>query len=327
MDTARSSASIAQQVSPPKLPAPAIHPLPPTAPMAAAPTQPEGPLARLLRNPETSLKLTAEQLGPYLVQNQRSAESLLAAFRLTGDLAFLSQADQAFPSNVMVQTELALRSEDETERRHAIDAMRRADPANALGDYLSAHDHLRHGRSQQAFEDLLAAAGKTQFDDYSLNAMQTAEEAYLATGFSPVEAKAAAMIGLQRQQIQPMRSLAQQLQDLHQGYLNAGDTASAASIRQMGSALGRQMQHTAGYLIDELSGIAIQKQFLDPATDSARHLELTQRLDSIKRSLEGDPIRLLQNMDAPEAIAYFDRLKLYGESTAMQWLRQRHEQR
>jgi hypothetical protein len=316
---------VASKVLPPKLPAPAIKPLPPSAPMDAAPTKLEGPLARLMKNPETSLKLTAAQLSTYLAQNRRNAESLLAAFCLTGDLAFLREAAQKFPTNAAVQTELALRSTDETERRQAIDSMRRADPANALGDYLSALDHLRQGRSEQAFNDLIAAVGKAQFDDYSLNAMQSAEEAYLAGGFSPVEAKAATMMGLTRQQLQPMRELAQQLEELHRGYLAAGDAASAESIRQMGHALGQQMQGTAAYLIDELSGISIEKKFLNPATDSARQQELAQRIDSIKRSVGGvESNQLLQGMDTQEAIAYFDRLKLYGESAAMQWLRERH---
>lgn len=285
----------------------------------------EGPLARLMKNPEASLKLAASQLSTYLDQNRRNAESLLAAFRLTGDFAFLREAAQKFPHNAAVQIELALRSKDEAERSQAIDSMRRADPANALGDYLSALDHLRHGRSGQAFNDLIAAAGKTQFDDYSLNAMQNTEEAYLAAGFSTVEAKAAVMLGLTRQQLQPMRDLAQQLDELQQGYLATGDSASAESIRQMGHALGRQMQGTAGFFIDELSGISIEKKFLDPATASARKQEHAQRIDSIKRSVGGDEYaRLLQGMDAQEVISYCDRLKLYGESAAMQWLRERH---
>jgi hypothetical protein len=312
-------------VARPQLPAPAINPLPPAAPVDMGLSKPEGPLARFMKNPETSLRLTAAQLSAYLSANRRNAESLLAAFRLTGDLAFLREASEKFPDNATVQTELALRSTDENERRQAIDSMRRADPANALGDYLSALDHLRHGRSEQAFDDLIAGAGKTQFDDYSLNAIQSAEEAYLAAGFSPVEAKAAATFGLPKRQIQPMLDLTKQLSELQQGYSASGDPASAEAIRKMGQSLGQQMQGHAGSLIDEIAGISIEKKFLDPATASVRQQELTGRLDHIRQSVMGDDyIRLLQGMDPQEAIAYFDRVKLYGESAAMQWLRERH---
>jgi hypothetical protein len=309
----------------PQLPAPAIKPLPPAAPVDAGLSKPEGPLARLMKNPETSLKLTAAQLSTYLSANRRNAESLLAAFRLAGDLAFLREAAQKFPDNATVQTELALRSTDENERRQAIDSMRRADPANALGDYLSALDHLRHGRSEQAFDDLIAGAGKSQFDDYSLNAMQSAEEAYLAAGFPPFEAKAAAMMGLPRKQLQPMLDLTRQLSELYQGYSASGDLVSAEAIRKMGQSLGRQMQDTAGFLIDELSGISIEKKFLDPTTAAVRQQEIIERMELIRRTAMGDDFtRLLQGMDTQEAIAYFDRVKLYGESAAMQWLRERH---
>ena len=314
----------ATRVSHPQLPAPVIRQRPPRAPIETVPPKMEGLLARLMKNPQASLELTAGQLSAYLAQNRRNAESLLAAFRLTGDLAFLREAAQQFPDNAAVQTELALRSTDETERRQAIDSMRRADPANALGDYISALNHLRHGRSEQAYDDLIAAAGKTQLGDYSVSAMQSAEEAYLVAGFSPVEAKAAAAMGLARPQIQPMRDLAQQLDDLHQGYLAAGDPSSAESIRQMGQSLGRQMQGMAGGIIDELSGIAIEKKFLDPAATSEQQQEFTQRYESIRRGIgDGEYGHLMQSMDDQEAIGYFDRVKFQGESAAYQWLRER----
>ena len=62
------------------------------------------------------------------------------------------------------------------------------------------------------------------------------------------------MMGLQRRQIEPMRDLSKQLANLQTGYSSAGDMGSAESLRQMGECLGRQMQASAGYLIDELIG-------------------------------------------------------------------------
>jgi hypothetical protein len=312
----------ATRVSRPQLPAPVIRQRPPRAPIETVPPKMEGLLARLMKNPQAWLNPTAGQVSAYLAQNRRNAESLLSAFRLTGDLAFLREAAQQFPDNAAVQTELALRTTDETERRLAIDSMRHADPANALGDYLSALDHLRHGRSEQAYDDLIAAAGKTQFGDYSVSAMQSAEEAYLAAGYSPVEAKAAAVMGHARSQLQPMRDLAQHLDDLRQGYLAAGDPTSAESIRQMGHSLGRQMQGMPVAIIDELSGLGIEQKFRDPAAPQEQQQEFTQRYDSIRRE-SGENNRLMLSMDDQEAIGYFDRMKFQGESAAYQWLRER----
>ena len=315
----------ATQVKRPALPAPKIPP--PTeqkSPSSAAPGKPEGPLAQLFKDNGKLLKLSYEQLTQYLAQNHRSAESLLAAMRLSGDISYLREAAQKFPNDPTVQTEMALRSGDAGERRRAIDAMRQSDPANALGDHLSALDHLRQGRVDEAYTDLISAAGKSRFDDYALEAQQSAEEAYLAAGYSPVEAKAAAMLGLQRRQIEPMRALSDQLTELQSGYSAKGDLASADSVRQMGQALGQQMQSHASYLIDELVGITIEGKFLTK-DDATRQQALRQRVDAIRR-LGSSPqwTALLQGSNTAEIALYLDRLKLYGEAATIQWLNQRH---
>jgi hypothetical protein len=176
----------------------------------------------------------------------------------------------------------------------------------------------------EAYTDLIAAAGKSRFDDYARQAQQSAEEAYLAAGYSPVEAKAAAMLGLQRRQIEPMRALSDQLTELQSGYSAKGDPASAGSVRQMGQALGQQMQSHASYLIDELVGISIERKFL-PKEDTIRQQELQQRIEAI-RSLGSSPhwSALLEGSNTAEISLYLDRLKLYGEAATLQWLNQRH---
>lgn len=315
------------QVKRPAMPAPKVPLLIQAKEVASnAPDKLEGPLSQLFKDNGKLLQLSPTQLTAYLAKNHRNAESLLAAMRLSGDLAFLREAAQRFPQDAAVQTEMALRSGDAAERRRAIDAMKALDPENALGDHLSALDHFRNSRVEEAYNDLIAAAGKTRFDDHSLQAQQSAEEAYLAAGFSPVQAKAAAMIGLQRRQIEPMRDLSKQLTNLQQGYTAANDADSAESVRQMGEALGRQMQASASYLIDELVGNSIEKQFLSPSDGGVRQQELQQRVNAI-RSLASSPQwkALMEGNDTAEIMLYLDRLKLYGEAATMQWLMQRQD--
>ena len=319
-DTQRTKAQTAQ-VAPPQLPAPKVEPLPPAKPAEdQAPGKPAGPLARFMQNLDL-LKLNTAQLQTYLTQNQRNAESLLAAYRLSGDLALLREAAAKFPEDAAVQLEVAFRSGDQAERRRAIDAVRRSDPENALGDYLSALDHFRAGNTEQAFADLASGAAKRRMDDFSLQAQQAAEEAYMAAGFSPLEAKAAAMTSLQRQQIKPLQDLSKQVSALYKAYSASGDTASADSLRQMGRALGTQIQESAPYFIDELVGLSIEKQYLHPTTDAARLAEMKQRTDRIREIATSQAFLA---MDGPEAMAFFDRLKIYGEENAYRWLLTRH---
>lgn len=327
VQTIPKSSAVPTQVKRPALPAPEVPDLPQAreAP-AAAPGEAAGPLSQLFKDNGKRLKLSAAELTAYLSKNGRNAESLLAAMRLTGDLAFLREAAQRFPKDATVQTELALRSGDASERRRAIDALKALDPDNALGDHLSALDHLRHGRVEDAYNDLIAAAGKARFDDHALEAQQSAEEAYLAAGFSPVQAKAAAMMGLQRRQIEPMQELSKQLANLQKGYSSAGDTASAESLRQMGESLGRQMQGSASYLIDELVGISIESQFLPASDGGARRQQLQQRVDAIRALGSSSHWKaFLEGTDTAEIILYLDRLKLYGEAATIQWLMQRQK--
>lgn len=314
------------RVSPPRSPPPEMSLPPPMKADAGSPAaKPEGPLARFFENPDKVLKLTPLQLQSYLAANKRNAESLLAAMRLTGDMEFLREAARNFPNDPAVQLEMALRSGEPAERRRALDALKQSDPDNALKDYLSALEHLRAGDQTSAFSDLSEASAKGTLDDYALTALQSAEEAYLAAGFTPVEAKAAAMIGLQRRQVEPLRELSKQLAALQKGYTKAADSASAEAIRQMGHALGRQAQSGAAFFIDELVGMNIERQFLDPANAAARQQELTLRTDYI-RSLGHSPQwkQLMTSGNAAELTLFLDRQKLYGEEAAIRWLLERH---
>jgi len=265
------------KVARPALPAPELAPMPTATPPPVLPEKPtDGPFARLLKR---DLKLTPAQLSKYLSENQGNAEALLAAFRLTGNTNLLLQAANQFPDDPQVQLQRALSNGDPTEGRRGIDALRKNDPDNALGDYLSALDHFRAGRTEAALNDLVAAADKITFDDFALSALQASEEAYMAAGYSVVEAKAAAMIGSTHQQITPLRDLAKQMSELQNRYLQMGDRTSAQTVADMGIKLGQQAQG-GNFLVDELFGISIEKQFLgllDPAARQARLDEMDAR--------------------------------------------------
>jgi len=316
-----------KKVALPALPAPELAPMPAaTPPPVVLPEKPTGgPLARLLK--ETQLfKLTPAQLSKYLSENQGNAEALLALFRLTGDMSSLLQAANQFPNDPQVQLQLALSSSDATERRRGIEALRKNDPDNALGDYLSALDHFRAGRTESALNDLVAAADKNTLDYYTLSALQASEEAYMAAGYSVVEAKAAPMLSFPHQQFKPLQDLSKQMSELQNRYLQMGDRTSAQTVADMGINLGRQAQD-GHFVIDGLVGASIEKKFLgllDPATRQARLAEMDARQKSLQDMASSVS---WENLDDAEAVAYFDRQKLYGELEALRWLRERQRKK
>lgn len=308
-------------LKPPRAPAPRFVPPSRSSETAASwPLKPEGPLARLFANPNQAFRLSPTQLQAYLATHNRNAESLLAALRLTGEMAFLQEAARHFPADPMVQLELALRSEVPDERRQALEALRQADPDNGLADHLSALEHLRQGNPEAAFVDLAAASAKSRLDAYATAAIQSSEEAYLAAGFTPLEAKAAALFGLPVREAQPLTELTKHLAALQKSYAEAGDAESAEAVRQMGHALGQQLQSEALFFIHELIGISMEKNFLDPVVAAARQQELRERTDYL-RSLTNHPRwqGLMQQGSPADLSLFLDRQKLYGEEAAIRW--------
>ena len=324
--------------SKPALPAPHVVPATPQEPQVYDLPKPDKktmPLTRMLRDGQP-LKLNAEQLARYLQDNRGSAEALLTVSRLTGNLESLRQAARTFPNDPRVQLELAMRGETAEERRQALNAFRQADPGNALGDYLSALDNFSQGQPDAAVQDLLQADSHTQFDDHSLEMILSSEEAYLSAGYSAAEAKTAAMLGFQPRQAAPLVELSKAISDLQRQYTQQGDTESAQAVVQLGLALGQKQQSESRFLIDGLVGMSIEKRFLSqmPAatvigangqTASARLAAIQTRKEEIGRIVASQET-LFSSLNESEAVAYFDRLKLYGEAEAMRWLKQKRGQ-
>lgn len=315
----------------PRLPAPRLaRNSGPTESATEAPAA--NPIAKLLSG--GGLKLTAEQAEVYLQQNKRSAEALLAAARTTGNFGFVREAAEKFPNDSRVQLDLALRGETPEEKRKALDAFRQLARDNPLGDFLSALDHFKSGRTDDGVKDLLQANGKNRLQDYTLDHAQSAEEAFLSAGYGALESKAAGTFGVVLPHMAPLRELATQMAELQKQYTQAGDTASAQAVGQMGLNLGWQLEGQSGrMLIGELVGMAIEKKFLAAQSPDApfgtegrtvrdRIVEMESHRQSIR---ELTPMTdLLPRLPEREVIIYFDRMKLNGELDALRWLKSKH---
>ena len=144
-------------------------------------------MARLLKG-ETP-KLTRERIESYLKENRRSAASLLAIFRATGDSALLREAEK-YPHDPQVNFAAVFdKDASPEERRQRLDAFKQSAPDNALANYLSALDYFKSGQTDQAVQELSAAFGKQGFQDYSWDFVQNAEEAWRAAGYTEAETK------------------------------------------------------------------------------------------------------------------------------------------
>jgi len=283
---------------------------------------------------EGGKKLSLAQVEPYLEAKQRSADSLIAASQVTGDLTLLREALAKSPSDPKAAYAACFAWKQEAtpeEQRERLEAFKQSAPDNALADYLSAQAHFKSGHTAEAIGELIAASGKPRFQDYHSELGAGVEEAYQAAGLSPLEA--VRLAGAQPlPQLVELRGLGQSLGELAQRYQQAGDAASAQAAVQLGVALGRQVGEPApgSTMIGELVGLAIERQTLEslaptsPYDDSGRSVrdrlgELAQERAARQALLRQSEDRL-RNLSGPDLASYYDRLRTAGESEALRWV-------
>jgi hypothetical protein len=283
-------------------------------------------------------KLTLEQVEPFLKANHRSGISLVVASRASGDPALLQEAMEKHPNDPQVAFAAVFKPESTPEdRRKWLDQFQQSAPDNSLANYLSAYDRLKSGNTDQAVQELSAAAGKQVFGDYSMDFVMAAEEAYRAAGYSVAESKILADSQLLLPQLSQLKDLNRKMVELASSYQQAGDNASAQTLLQMGASLGERLQTQAGEpLITELVGIAVETKALE-AMDPNTHLsdvnqtikarldELAQQRAAIKESNAGFE-SFQQQITDQDRISFSERRRLFGEHAALQWLASKYGQ-
>lgn len=319
-----------QRTQLPQLPAPQIQ-------LAAAVTNvlPEESAASTnlyARLKDKHPRLSPEQVEAYLKINGRTAASLLAAFRTSGDTAMLKEAMEKFPNDPQVAFEAVFdQGLSSAEQRQWLDAFKKSAPDNAMANYLSAFNYFKSGQMDQAVQELSAATGKP-LDDYTISRMQNDEEAYVAAGHSLSDATDLALWEIMLPQVSQLEHLGYDAVDLAKAYNQAGDAASAQAALQMAMDLGGQYANPSPGKteISQLVGLAIEEkalQSMDPnssyggGTQTVQDLldQLTQQRDSIK-GLSRQATDLFSAMSDQDWIIYKERFTAFGGIAADQWV-------
>jgi RNA polymerase sigma factor (sigma-70 family) len=282
---------------------------------------------------DKSPKLSSEQAEAYLKANGRTAASLLAAFRTTDDPGLLEEAKQKYPNDPQVAFEAAFQKEATPEqRRNWLEALKRSAPDNALANYLSAQEYFKSGQTDRAVEELIAASGKTEFQDYTQERIQDDEEAYLTSGYSVAEAKTVSSMQLLLPQLAEIKQLCLSTVELANSYRQAGDESSAQSALQMAVNLGTRYGNNAPGepVINQLVGNAVQRIALgkmDPASPYGSDGQTVQdQLDQLNkqntavREMSQKVESLLPMMSEQDWISYKDRWRVFGEDAAFRWV-------
>jgi len=318
------------------LPFPPTPALPPAT--AAPPEEPSTNVLSRLLNGDQVLRLTSTQAEEFLKENRRTAASLLAAYRTSGDQALLAEAMQLYPTNVNVAFEAAFKTDaTPEERRHWLDVFKQAAPDNPMANYLSALNHFQSGQSDLAVQDFAAASGKKHFNDYTLDRIQGDEEAFRSAGYTEAETGMAATWGLVLPQLVQLRDAGQKMIELAGAYRQAGDEASAQAALRMVVNMGAQFDGStekAGVpLVSQLVGLALQRKALaalDPASSFSGNQSVQERIEHLNQQSESikglvkltGPLQ--PRMSAQDWISYNDRTRTFGEENAIRWLTEKY---
>ena len=269
----------------------------------------------------------------YLERHQRSAESLLGAFRATQNPEFLKEAASRYPEDPAVQMAVLLHNLFPEQRREWLERFKQSAPDNSLAAYLSALDHFRAKDMPTALADLVEATTRPRFNSYALESMQNMEELLVAGGQPPILGKAEAMFSAPMGHLAQLKALSSELVQLGQQYRTAGDLESAGAVANVGLTLAARLNgaREGQFVIDKLVGIAIENQvwdLFDPNASShypgltvqARQEELARQREAIKNLTKDFPPTLLACSN-DEITAFLDRVKVLGEVEALRWLK------
>ncbi len=284
-------------------------------------------------------RLTRAQVEPYLKTNGRSAASLLAAFRTTGDLALLAEARRKYPNDPEVGFETATRNDaSRQERRAGLDAFKRGAPENALANYLSALDLFKSGQKDAAVQELNTGATKQQFQDYTSERTRTDEEVYRTAGYPPGEAQMIANSFLPEAHLVQMNELGQSIVALADSYGRSGDKTSQEAALQLALGLGKRFDDPAAgeTMRWQLIGIRVERAALN-AMDPARMIgagqsvgdrlaQIAQQKEAIQElTRQADPI--WKTLSDDDWTSYHAQIARSGEEAAVRWLVSNYGQR
>jgi hypothetical protein len=274
-------------------------------------------------------KLTRQQIDDYLSARSRSAAALLTACRLSGDDSLLREACDEFPHDTQVLLGSLRLVTDPAKRLQILKSLKQSDPDNAIADVLSARALFDLGKNEEALAALSQSAGKP-LRDYAVLSSQNDEEALLAAGIPPLQAKMAALFPETESLTREMLDVSKSLKKQRESAGLAGDDAAVQTSRDLQLQLAAQVRQ-GGFMIDSMVASAVEAGALkgiDTPEARARLEELVQEkrsMDEYNRRL--GTLRETSVVPESDELLYFDRVKLFGEKAAADWLLEKYPQR
>lgn len=275
-------------------------------------------------------KPTAEQLIAYVEKEKHSAASLLAAWQMAGDPAWIEEAARRYPDNPRVALAKLSTIEDlDAGASEWVRRFKKADPGNSVGWCYEALLAFKGGNLAEARSALAEAARAGRFEVYAKESAADLAKGYRSTGVDDFSAEVLGLFSVRLPQAQLARNVQSEVISRLGG--NLDDALVQDMLRLAGAVRG---EGENGFLVTKLVGSAMERKLLAelntlelvPGTRKFV-LERMAELDAERNMVRGLAQRagpLMAALDESELRQYYKRTVVEGEFKAMQWLLARH---
>ncbi len=285
------------------------------------------------RPTERPKKVSDADLDKWLASKKGDTRSLAEAQAivglLTGNPDLIRQALEADPENPhLLYIGSTLSSFTEEERLSLGERFFKQDPENGLAGYLYAAQLFKSGDTKKGLEILTGSQDRLRIDAYATKTQLLMDEAYIAKGLSPSEAKIQSTLSIGISYFSDLQSLADSIKDLG----NSLPPNEAADLRALSASMAMRLndQSSSVAFIDHLVGLKLEEKTLAGLPDNspspytgmtveqARQAIAMER-EEISRLTEQAPLDVIMTTHPELVDRYFDRFRLNGELEATKW--------
>ena len=300
--------------------------------VAAKKGEPSSSVLKKLLDGGEPPKLTPEQLRAYVENCHHSAASLLAAWQLGSDSAWLDEAVRLYPDDPKVAlAKLSTLKELNEDAKEWIECLKKNDPENGVGWCYEAMSAFKSGSIDEARDALAAAAKRGRFGASWADEAKSLSAAYESAGYDGFVSELVGTFGVRLPQAQLAMGLTKE------AIAKLGDKLDDAAIQDiMAIAHSVRGQSDTTPLIMNLVASSMERRTLDQLSaleliPGTRKI-VVERLDeldqerSLVKEVTSKSAPLLATLDESELKQYFRRTMVEGELKAMQWLISQHPQ-
>ena len=292
-------------------------------------------------------QLDDETIASYLLEQNRSIESLLAASITSNDIKYLLEALEREPKNpLLLYHALTFDDRPIDERLRWSETLLEQQPTNAFAAAIHTANLFQDGNQKEALALLLETSNLTSWDDFLGPTVSATRGLHEHSGRSPVLAKFISAYEVSMGNQVQLLGLTEEMNP----YVQANSPADSEAFRNSTTQLGQRMvkRGQTGPSINTLIGLSLQQNALKGLPDDAAspfenltvaeakaHIE--QQKVSFRELLnEDNPIQTLLDStlsgqvptEFPPGLTsdllegYIDRTTLAGEVNATEWLKQ-----